>query len=298
MKTLLAYIRLTRPANLVTAVADIAAGLAVAIVACGYDSGSTFIHIAFIRLALATICLYGGGVVMNDVADYELDKTERPERPIPSGLASKEGAAVFGVFLLIAGVVFASQVSYTSAIVAACVAVLALLYDYLGKHNDFGGPLNMGLCRGGNLVLGMSACPTALSSYYWLSIVPVVYIAAVTMISRGEVMGGNKTAIRYTSLMYAVVIGILSFVGILTATYFYAALLFIALFTFLIYRPLIKAYKNPEPMLIRTAVKTGVLSLIVMDAALATCFTGWVYGLLLLILLPLSIVLAKIFAVT
>lgn len=298
MKTFVAYIRLMRPANLVTAIADIAAGLAVAIVACGYDSGSTFIHIALLRLTLSTVCLYGGGVVMNDVADYELDKIERPERPIPSGFASREGAAIFGIFLLIAGVVFASQVSTTTAIVAACVAILALLYDYIGKHHDFFGPVNMGLCRGGNLLLGMSVCGNALSSYYWLAIMPVIYIAAITMISRGEVVGGSKTAVRYASLMYAVVIGILAFVAIITSNYFYAALFFLALFTFLIYRPLIKAFQNPEPVNIRTAVKTGVIALIVLDATLATCFTGWMYGLMVLVLLPLSILLAKIFAVT
>jgi len=107
-------------------------------------------------------------VVMNDVADYELDKIERPERPIPSGFASKEGATVLGICLLVAGIIFARQVSQLSAIIASSIAVLALLYDYLGKHHNFFGPINMGLCRSGNLLLGMSACANAVSSYFWL----------------------------------------------------------------------------------------------------------------------------------
>jgi len=118
------------------------------------------------------------------------------------------------------------------------------------------------------------------------------------MISRGEVVGGNKTAIRYASLMYAMVVGIIAYLSIVTKEYFYTALIFLALFTFLIYRPLIAAYQNPEPMNIRKAVKTGVIALIVMDASLATCFVGWQYGLCILALLPVSILLAKVFAVT
>ncbi|MEO8151133.1 MAG: UbiA-like protein EboC [Bacteroidia bacterium] len=298
MKTLLAYIRLTRPANLVTAVADIAAGVAVAIIACGYETCSPLPIIIMMRLSMATIGLYAGGVVMNDVADYELDKIERPERPIPSGFASKEGATVLGITLLLAGIFFAAQVSWLSGIIAASIAVLALLYDYLGKHHNFFGPVNMGLCRGGNLLLGMSACRDAVDSYFWLAIIPVIYISAITMISRGEVVGGNKTAIRYASLMYAIVAGIIAYLSIITKNYFYPALIFLALFTFLIYRPLIVAYNKPEAINIRSAVKTGIISLIVMDAAIATCFTGWVYGLCLLALLPVSVLLARIFAVT
>jgi 4-hydroxybenzoate polyprenyltransferase len=298
MKTVLAYIRLTRPANLVTAVADIAAGIAVAVTACGVDLFSNFTLIALIRLGLATICLYAGGVVMNDVADVDLDKIERPERPIPSGFASKTGATVFGLLLLILGIAFAYQVAAQSALIALIIALLALLYDYVGKHNNFLGPINMGMCRGGNLLLGLSACSTAVVSYFMLALIPVIYIAAITMISRGEVVGGNKTAIRYASILYSIVIGAIAFVAIQSGANFYFALPFIGLFAFLIFRPLIAAHINPEPINIRSAVKTGVISLIVMDAAIASCFAGWQYGLLVVVLLPVSIVLAKLFAVT
>ncbi len=73
---------------------------------------------------------------------------------------------------------------------------------------------------------------------------------------------------------------------------------FILLFAALIYIPLIKAFKDPVPLNIRKAVKAGVISLIVMDASLAATFMGWQYGLVVLALLPISILLAKVFAVT
>lgn len=300
MNKLLAYLRLTRPANIVTAIADILAGFAVALSLQQEDKTYEINYHTLFFLVLSTIGLYGGGVVMNDVADYDLDKIERPERPIPSGQASRMGGTILGIGLLIGGFFFAAKVSVQSAIIAAAIAMFALIYDFKGKHSKFFGPLNMGLCRGGNLLLGMSASIVAIEFFFLLPVIPIIYIAAITMISRGEVAGGNNAAIRNASLMYAVVIILISSLSLccFEDRYFFHALGFTAFFAFLIYRPLIAAYRDPEPLNIRKSVKTAIISLIVMDAAIATCFTGWEYGLTVLALLPVSILLGKIFAVT
>lgn len=42
----------------------------------------------------------------------------------------------------------------------------------------------------------------------------------------------------------------------------------------------------------------GVISLIILDAALGATFAVWWYGLVILVLLPISKGLAKMFAVT
>ncbi|HET6992262.1 MAG TPA: UbiA-like protein EboC [Bacteroidia bacterium] len=301
MKTLLAYLRLMRPPNIVTAVADILAGWSIAIHFIGKND-IFFFDLQTYRLSfliLATIGLYGGGVVMNDVADYELDKIERPERPIPSGLASRMGATILGIGLLVSGIVCAWMVSLLAGEIASAVAILALLYDFFGKHHKFFGPLNMGICRGGNLLLGM--CVTPYLNYVWpLAILPVIYIAAITMISRGEVVGGNKKAILLAGLIYLFVIAglmvIALFIGHPKNIFIVDA--FVLLFASLIYQPLFAAYTTPDPIHIRQAVKAGVISLIVMDAALSACMVDWKYALIVLVLLPISLLLAKAFAVT
>src|SRR4051794_10139688 len=71
-----AYLALLRPANVVTALADVLAGAAVA--------GEPW-SASLPWLLASTACLYAGGVVLNDVADRTIDAAERPERPIPSG---------------------------------------------------------------------------------------------------------------------------------------------------------------------------------------------------------------------
>src|SRR3954452_16987846 len=173
-----------RPANIVTSIADVLAGIAIS----GYFAAATGnLHNLqpVILLCLSTIGLYGGGVVFNDVFDAELDRIERPERPIPSGLISRKEAAGLGAVLLIAGIAFAFLASVPSGIIASAVAAFALIYDKWGKHQSFLGPLNMGLCRGLNLLLGISIVPAALAGSWYLAFVPVIYIASITMISRG-----------------------------------------------------------------------------------------------------------------
>src|SRR5690606_25105535 len=111
-----------------------------------------------------------------------LDKQERPERPIPSGLIGKKPAAVFGTLLLLAGIASAGlaqpeTIFSLSTLLAIIIAIAAVTYDRWMKHHDFLGPLNMGFCRGCNLLLGMSIIPNALREYWYLAIVPVIYIA-------------------------------------------------------------------------------------------------------------------------
>ena len=93
-----------RPANIVTAIADILAGISIAatLIFSQFNIG------AVILLCLSTAFLYGGGVVMNDVFDAGLDKVERPERPIPSGLIRLSSAAIFVISLLIIGIACAA----------------------------------------------------------------------------------------------------------------------------------------------------------------------------------------------
>jgi 4-hydroxybenzoate polyprenyltransferase len=189
-------LRLVRPANIVTAIADILAGVIIA----GYPvtATSSFDSLqAVLLLIIATIGLYSGGVVFNDVFDAAIDKIERPERPIPSGVVSKRAATLLALVLFVIAVVAASFVHperflSVSVLFAVTIAIAAVVYDKWGKHHSLLGPLNMGLCRGLNLLLGMSIVPASLSQYGWLAIFPIIYIAAITMISRDEVHGGKK----------------------------------------------------------------------------------------------------------
>jgi 4-hydroxybenzoate polyprenyltransferase len=287
-----AYLQLTRPANIITAWADVLAGIA----ASGFAVLDNPQPMAW--LLIATTGLYGGGVVFNDVFDAELDAKERPERPIPSGRSSLQGAIVLGSLLLSIGVFAAAQVSWLSFSIACGVAAAALLYDAYGKHHTFLGPLNMGICRGGNLLLGVSILSPMLREHWYLALIPITYIAAITAISQGEVHGGKRsTGIVALILMSVVITGLLT-LGWLNKSYFLAVIPLVCLLAWRVLLPFIQAVREPNAENIRTAVRSGVLSLIVLDATLSCSFAGLAYGLLVLSLLPLSIMLARLFAVT
>ena len=298
-----AYLQLLRPANILTAWADIFVGYAAAgSVSVLTDVWNGQLDVAMLVplgwLVLSTSGLYGGGVVFNDVFDAELDKVERPERPLPSGRASLTGATLLGSLLLMIGVLAAAQVSFLSAGVATAVAIAALVYDSLGKHQGWLGPLNMGLCRGGNLLLGVTAVPVMLTERWFLALIPIVYIAAVTAVSQGEVEGGKRqTGILAIVLALLVLVSILS-LGVLEGYQWLLAAPFATLFAGSVLPAFVQATRDPSPATVQKAVKSGVLSLIVLDAAIAAGFAGWPYGLLVLLLLPLSMALARLFAVT
>jgi 4-hydroxybenzoate polyprenyltransferase len=300
VQKLLGYLRLTRPANVVTAVSDILAGMAIA----GYFNHAgiyAFSLVPVLLLVVSTIGLYGGGVVFNDVFDAELDKVERPERPIPSGLVSKNAAALFALLLLLAGVAAAAMVHKSvwniTTFIALAIAVASVVYDKWGKHHSFLGPINMGLCRGLNLLLGMSILPEVLEQYWFLGLIPILYIAAITMISRGEVHGGSKSTLYGAAFLYIVVLLAL-FMFSFNKGNLLLALLFIIAFGVMIFRPLLKAIQNPIGPRIGKAVKFGVLALILMNAAWAAAFGAPLVAIGILVLLPISLLLAKLFAVT
>lgn len=296
MEKTIGYLRLIRPANIVTAIADILAGIAIS----GFFINFTFNQdkvYPVLLLCLSTIGLYGGGIVFNDVFDAKLDAAERPERPIPSGLITTREASLLGGLLLIGGIVSAALVSYLSGILALSIALASLFYDKYGKHHSFFGPLNMGICRGLNLLLGISIVAAALNEWFPLAAVPVMYIYSITMISRGEVHGGNRKSLFTAAALYLTVLGLILYISIINEQLLWT-LIFLVFLAWMIFRPLLNAVREPIGKNIGMAVKAGVISLIIMDAAWAAAFNSFWAAAIIILLLPVSLWLAKVFAVT
>ena len=285
-----------RPANMVTSVADVLAGIAIS----GFFTGwlVDLENIWFVQmLCISTAGLYAGGVVFNDFFDADLDRIERPERPIPSGLIARLHAGIFGGALLILGIITAFQVNNIAGLLAIAITVFALVYDIWGKHHLFLGPLNMGLCRGLNLLLGISILPVPFDRLWYIACVPVIYIASVTMISRGEVRGSNRTPLYAAAIIYALVISYILYYAFIEGTAIFA-MLFLIFFGWMIYSPLIKAIGEPAGGNIGKAVKAGVIAMIIMDSAWAAAAGALNTALIIILLLPISLWLARKFAVT
>ncbi len=282
-----------RPANVVTSIADVLAGIAIS----GYFLNGNINYQSVVLLCVSTIGLYAGGIVFNDVFDAGLDRIERPERAIPAGLVSLREAIVLGCLLLSIGILAAWWFSAISGMIAMIIAAAALVYNKFSKHHSFAGPLNMGLCRGLNLLLGLSILSYSLNQWYLLGVIPLIYIFSITMISQGEVHGGSKMNLYMGGFLYLVVICLILFISFIQRTWL-LTLIFMVPFAFMIFKPLFKAIEEPVGRNIGNAVKAGVISLILMDAAWAAAFGSIYAAVFIACLLPLSMWLSKRFAVT
>ena len=285
-----------RPANIVTSIADVLAGIAIS----GYLLQPFLFNLQLqniLLLCLSTVGLFGGGVFFNDVFDAELDKIERPERAIPSGRVTVKEATLLGIILLMIGISTSFLVNIFSGSIATAIAAAALIYDKWGKHQKLIGPLNMGLCRGLNLMLGVSILTIQLSSYWYVALVPIIYIAAVTIISRGEVHGGKSISFYIAAALYLLVI-LAIFIFSFNRDKTLLTVVFLLPFAWMIFTPLFKAMKDPIGKNIGKAVKAGVIALILLNACWAAAFGAFGLALVIVLLLPLSLFLAKKFAVT
>ncbi len=185
------YLDLTRLPNIFTAVADVSMGFLIsrppgdAWIPTAWDFG------AWAMLALTSSLLYAAGVVLNDVFDFEHDRLNRPQRPLPSGRVSTGAARRLGWSLLWAGVALGAGTGLfvghlRPGVVAALLASAILLYNGWLKRTPLGPPA-MGLCRMLNVMLGISAADVPLEAGFWLVAAAIgVYVAGVTWFARRE----------------------------------------------------------------------------------------------------------------
>jgi hypothetical protein len=139
------WLRLGRVSNLPTVWSNVLAALALA--------GGLALEARTAALAVVFSIFYVGGMYLNDAFDRNIDRAQRPDRPIPSGQVS--AATVFGIgFAALALGTLATGLLArgTGASVAratgsgAVLAALIVFYDAYHKQNPLS-PLLMGACR-------------------------------------------------------------------------------------------------------------------------------------------------------
>ncbi|MBN2713928.1 MAG: UbiA family prenyltransferase [Planctomycetes bacterium] len=170
-----------------TAIADVLAGYLI-VRFSGAGEGNTR---ALVFAILASCCLYMAGMAWNDVFDFEDDKKNRAERPLPIGALTLTGGFLIAVTLTFAGLLFSMAAGMNSFLVACALICAIFLYDGVLKKVEILGPISMGACRGLNLILGMTAHGFIVillenPILYVPPIIVTLYIAIVTCLSSLE----------------------------------------------------------------------------------------------------------------
>jgi len=182
-KTLL---ELGRVSNLPTVVSNVACGAALA--------GTTTPPLPIALTALAGCLFYVGGMVLNDAFDAEIDARERPERPIPSGRATRSEVFRLGYALLAGGLALLVVLAATGVAPSGVAlplsglgtALAVVTYDRFHKGIALS-PVVMGLCRAGLYVMGALAVSEGLVPRVGLgALVLLLYVVGLTHIARFE----------------------------------------------------------------------------------------------------------------
>lgn len=202
------YLQLVRAPNVFTAVTNVFAG-------CAAVSASVPNPAVVALLAVSSACLYAGGVALNDYCDLAVDRVERPKRPLPSGQIAPNVAVALATALLVAGVALASSVGAMTALTASAIVVLVTTYNFGLKSVRIVGPLNMGACRFGNVLLGACAVPAACLQALPFAMFMMAWVVVISLISAREVATPRLQAIvKAMVLAIPLIDGI--FVGTLT----------------------------------------------------------------------------------
>ncbi len=87
---------------------------------------SAFSSVFFISAAI---------LVSNDYFDFETDKINVPDRPIPSNLVSASEALVFSIILLILGLILSYLINITALLCSMSLTIIGFLYNWKFKKN-------------------------------------------------------------------------------------------------------------------------------------------------------------------
>jgi len=300
------YLLLVRLPNVFTTPSNILVGY----LATTPPAEANGFHLA--ALMVSSGLLYIAGIVLNDYFDVEVDRRERPSRPLPSGSMSKERAMSIALIALAAANAIALAVSPASLAVSAALTAAIIAYDYRLKRSP-AGPFAMGSTRFLNVILGASpALSAAVASGGRAVPVPgiwaaaifaatslFVYIVAIMILSKKE--AGNEKP--NTSAAFSIIFAMIASIAL--ADIFLLQLQWVFLINLMIFAAVIVAtYKrlitesSPDSNPVQQAIKNMVISIIILDSVFVSGMAGFPYGMATLVLIAPAILLAKKLYVT
>jgi 4-hydroxybenzoate polyprenyltransferase len=288
------YLLLIRLPNVFTVPSNILAGYFAAITVAEADG----MHIA--ALVASSCLLYIAGIVLNDFFDIEIDKRERPFRPLPSGNISKRHALSIAILAVLVANTIALILGPTSFALSLALTLAIIAYDYRLKHGPLG-PFGMGAARFLNVIFGASLVLAYVSNHSY-AIVGVaasslfVYIIAITILSKKEA-GNEKPNSTLAFLMVFGVISAVAALGLLLLQLQWTFLLNLSIFATVMIITFKQHLMKALPS-VQKAIRNMVISIIILDSVFITGTAGLLYGLATLLLIVPAVVLAKKLYVT
>ncbi len=106
-------------------------------------------------------------LILNDYFDIEIDKINRPKRPLPSGMIKPYEVVLLSVITTLIGLVSAFLISYTALIVASVFWIIGFLYNWKFKRTGLPGNLMVSSSVAVTFILGGIAVGKPWSPVVW-----------------------------------------------------------------------------------------------------------------------------------
>ncbi len=240
--SLKAYLRIMRPTNAIfgslTAIIGVVTTNWFLITTIGPRWSFDQFLLSIVLSVLTYICIAAAGNVVNDIYDLEVDKVNRPDRPLPSGAMSLREAKGLTSLLVSLGLVFAWLTIPLSAIgiwtigIVILFAIVGLLYAAKGKVMGVLGNLAVAVSFAFGLFYGSLVTYTIIPTVLW-----IYFLAAACVLQGRETIKGiedvegdalrnvqtlaRKYGIRNAAIIGAVfnIIGIIAFLIPLIANF-------------------------------------------------------------------------------
>lgn len=153
----------------------------------------------FILGTLTYIFLAGSGMVINDFYDYEIDKINRPQRPIPRGSVSLSQAKMLfftylsiGLLLSVLNVLI-FNLNYMIIIIAAFFGFIGWVYAKWGKKSGFPGNIIVSISFSIGMIYGALLNSSSIPIYVYYFFLTAFFLLLSREIIKGcEDVEGDK----------------------------------------------------------------------------------------------------------
>lgn len=150
MKTVLAYLELARPLNGI--IAFISAWLGGLFASQGRTE--ELLDVRLLLVSIAALLLLSAGNAINDYCDYNIDRINRPQRPLPSGRIQRRHALIFAIILIVLGIWLGTRINESATAIAILVSAALVSYAFWLKRTVFVGNLVVSGLTGVTFVSG------------------------------------------------------------------------------------------------------------------------------------------------
>ena len=260
------YLQLVRIPGIFTALSNVMIGYFFSLSETGV--------VSFPFLFLTSGMLFCSGMIFNDYFDLQIDKKERPDRPLPTKKISKQNALLLGVIFLILANFFAYVVGYYSLIISLIMTILIISYNYKLKFISFLGIFNLSFIRFLNVLLGFSILSITFDIIQYA--IPVgIFVGGISIFAKNE--SGLITSIS-KKLNHIFILITIGYVSVLLINNFQIeSLIFLGLFSVM---QLYVLFKKK----IQNQITFQLLSIILLDATLVSILAS-IYASILVSLL-------------